>query len=54
VLDPDRINDRADFSNPRLLASGILAVFVNGHIAYSPDTKSIARHGRMIRRSDFL
>lgn len=54
VLDPDRINDRADFSHPRLLASGILAVFVNGHIAYSPDTKSIARHGRMIRRSDFL
>jgi N-acyl-D-amino-acid deacylase len=50
VLDPDRVADRADFSDPHRLSVGVHDVVVNGVIALSDGRPTGARPGRRLRR----
>ncbi|RJG47894.1 N-acyl-D-amino-acid deacylase family protein [Motilimonas pumila] len=56
LFDPDRIIDKASFSEPKQVASGIVALYVNGQLTYQEAaSKDIspqvtARAGRMLRR----
>ena len=48
LFDPETVSDRADFSTPKLAATGIEAVFVNGQCAYRPESGVTARAGRIL------
>lgn len=50
VFDPDRVCDRATFSEPRRAADGVSCVIVNGEIAWRDGAVSGARRGRFLRR----
>lgn len=57
LFDPDRIIDKASFSEPKQVASGIVALYVNGQLTYQEVAEHsnaptvIARAGRMLRRN---
>ncbi|MCY4368266.1 MAG: D-aminoacylase [bacterium] len=50
VFDPDRIQDRATFENPRTNAAGVDYVFVNGHAAIEAGRLADTTAGRVLRR----
>ena len=50
VFDPDRIEDRATFENPRSNAVGMEYVFVNGHAAIEAGAIGDTTAGRVLRR----
>jgi N-acyl-D-aspartate/D-glutamate deacylase len=50
LFEPEKFQSQADYAVPNRICEGILRVYVNGGLAYSPDTNSpIQRHGRMLR-----
>ena len=49
VFDPDRIQDRATFGNPRATALGMDYVFVNGHGAIKAGQLAGTTAGRVLR-----
>lgn len=51
LFDPDTISDVATFENPKQLAQGIEAVWVNGQLSYQPDDGVIIKKGKFIERS---
>ena len=51
VFDPDRIEDRATFENPRSNAVGMEYVFVNGHAAIEAGAIRDTTAGRVLHRS---
>jgi N-acyl-D-amino-acid deacylase len=51
MLDPRRITDRADFSDPRREADGISTVVINGRIAWERGEMKPAFSGVVIRKS---
>ena len=51
VFDPDRIQDRATFENPRSNAVGMDYVFVNGRPAIESGRITDTTAGRVLRRS---
>jgi N-acyl-D-aspartate/D-glutamate deacylase len=52
LFDPERIRDRATFSNPVQTAEGIARVWVNGVLTYTADGPSGKRAGRFLRRQN--
>lgn len=52
VFDPDRVQDRATFENPRTNAVGMDYVFVNGHPAVEAGRLADMTAGRVIPRSN--
>lgn len=51
VFDPDKVNDRATFHDPRQISDGIACVIVNGEIAWRDGRICGGRHGRFLRRA---
>ena len=49
IFDPDRIQDRATFENPRTNATGMDFVFVNGHAAIEAGQTTDTTAGRVLR-----
>ncbi|MBK9387457.1 MAG: amidohydrolase family protein [Planctomycetes bacterium] len=54
LLDPARVRDRASFEEPRRLAVGVRATWVNGILAYEEGRAITARPGRWLRATDAL
>ena len=50
LFDPKQIKDHATYAQPRRLATGIKAVFVNGSIAFADGEWNNAPHGVVIKR----
>jgi N-acyl-D-amino-acid deacylase len=50
VFDPQRIADAATFARPKTPAVGIVAVYVNGTLAWHEGRSTGARPGRLLRR----
>lgn len=50
VFDPDKVCDRATFSDPCQASDGVSCVIVNGEIAWRDGQVSGARQGRFLRR----
>ena len=50
LLDPDKVEDRATFKEPRKEAKGIKTVFVNGRIAFDRGEVKNISQGRVLRR----
>lgn len=50
LLDPLRVQDRAEFTNPHRFADGIVTVVVNGTVAWTAESSTIARAGRALPR----
>jgi len=51
VFDPETIADRATYEEPRQYPAGIEYVIVNGEIAAEHGEQTVARAGRLLRRS---
>lgn len=51
VFDPNKVNDRATFHDPRQVSDGIACVIVNGEIAWRDGEISGGRRGRLLRRA---
>jgi len=51
VFDPERVADAATFARPKVPATGIMAVYVNGTVAWQDGRSSGARAGQIIRRT---
>jgi N-acyl-D-amino-acid deacylase len=49
VFDPARIQDRATYRDPQLMATGVRAVLVNGEIAFDNGAPTGVRAGRFVR-----
>jgi dihydroorotase/N-acyl-D-amino-acid deacylase len=49
VFDPDRIRERATFTNPHRLSTGIRHLFVNGQAVLRNGRETGARPGRFLR-----
>jgi N-acyl-D-amino-acid deacylase len=50
VFDPEKVQDRATFTEPHQYAVGFRAVLVNGVVVIDNDLHSGARPGRALRR----
>lgn len=50
VFDPDRLDDSADFEEPRRLAEGIETVLVNGHVTVMDGRFTGEKAGRVLER----
>ena len=51
VFDPDHVQDRATFENPRSRATGMDYVFVNGHAAIDDGRLADTTAGRVLRKA---
>jgi N-acyl-D-amino-acid deacylase len=51
VFDPERIADTATFARPKVPATGIVSVYVNGTAAWREGHSTGARTGRVLRRT---
>ena len=50
VFEPEKYHSQADFATPNRVCEGVVRVYVNGALAYSPDhTLPRQRNGRMLR-----
>ncbi|MBL8898477.1 MAG: amidohydrolase family protein [Planctomycetes bacterium] len=54
LFDPQRVRDRASFEEPRRLAEGVRATWVNGVLAYEEGHANDARAGCWLRATDAL
>jgi N-acyl-D-amino-acid deacylase len=52
VFDPERVADSATFARPKVPAAGIVAVYVNGTVAWQDGRSTGARTGQVVRRQD--
>jgi N-acyl-D-amino-acid deacylase len=50
ILDPEKVQDRATFTEPHQYAVGFRAVLVNGTVVVENDVHTGARPGRALRR----
>lgn len=51
IFDADRVIDKATYENPKQHASGIMAVIVNGQMAWQNGRASGARAGKVLKRT---
>ncbi|MFM0071344.1 D-aminoacylase [Paraburkholderia sediminicola] len=50
IFDPDTIRDRADYDNPTLTSSGVVAVIVNGVTTWAKGQHTGAFNGALVKR----
>jgi N-acyl-D-amino-acid deacylase len=50
LFDPETVKDRATFENPKQVSAGIIAVWVNGELAWRDGRSTGTRAGRALRR----
>ena len=51
IFDPETVIDKATYEKPKQYASGIIAVIVNGQVAWQNGTASGARAGKVLKRA---
>ncbi|AUC53900.1 N-acyl-D-amino-acid deacylase [Sagittula sp. P11] len=51
LFDPSRIRDAASFEDPTRPAEGIVSVYLNGKLAYRPETPGTSPCGRLLARA---
>jgi N-acyl-D-amino-acid deacylase len=52
ILDPAKVQDKADFANPHQYAEGVRDVIVNGQLVIADGRLTTARPGRVLRLTD--